>query len=102
MPMLLMALLFAILIALFALQNTAAVHVRFLAWEYETSLVLVILGSATVGAVLTFIASLGSRVRRAGEIRRLEETVESQGERIRHLEAILAQSAESKFPGSAP
>ncbi|MCP9452241.1 MAG: lipopolysaccharide assembly protein LapA domain-containing protein [Nitrospira sp.] len=102
MPTLLVALLFAILIALFALQNTAVVHVRLLAWDYETSLVLIILGSATVGSLLTFIASLGPRIRRAREIRRLEETVESQGERIRQLEATLAQSAESEFPGSAP
>lgn len=95
MPTLLVALVFAILIAVFALQNTAVVHVQLLVWDYETSLVLVILGSAMVGAVLTFVASLGPRIRRAREIRRLEETVESQGERIRHLEAVIAQSRDS-------
>lgn len=101
MSTLLVALVFAILIAVFALQNTAAVHVRLLVWDYETSLVLVILGSAMVGAVLTFVASLGPRVRRAREIRRLEETVESQGERIRHLEAVIDQLHDPSSSGSA-
>ncbi len=82
----LVALMFAIVIAIFALQNTVTVHVRFLAWEYETSLVLIILGSATLGAILTFVASLGPRIRRARDIRQLEQTVQSQGERIRQME----------------
>jgi len=39
----------AILIALFALQNTFPVTVQFLFWDYQTSLVLVILGSTAIG-----------------------------------------------------
>ena len=100
MPTLLIAFLFAILIAVFALQNTAAANVRFLVWEYETSLVLIIISSAMSGAILTVVASLGPRIKRAREIRHLEQTVQSQGERIRQLEGIVKESREASPPGA--
>ena len=84
-----LALVLALLTAAFALQNTEAVTVRLLLWEYQTSLVLVILGSAGSGIVLTFVASLGRRWRQTRTIRSLESTVESQGARIRELEDSL-------------
>jgi uncharacterized integral membrane protein len=98
MPTLLVAFLFAILMAVFALQNTLTVHVRFLVWEYETPLVLIILGSAMLGATLTFVTSLGPRIKRARETRQLEQTVQSQGERIRQLEEIVKKSRETSSP----
>lgn len=100
MPTMLVALLFAILIAVFALQNTVTVNVRLFVWEYETSLVLIILGSATLGAMLTFLASLGPRIRRVRETRQLEQTVRSQGERIRQLEGIIKDLQETSLPGT--
>lgn len=81
-----LAFVLALLTAAFALQNTDAVTVHLLLWEYQTSLVLVILGSAASGALLTFLASLGRRWRRSRTIRSLRATVESQGARIRELE----------------
>jgi len=84
-----LALVLALLTAAFALQNTEAVTVRLLLWEYQTSLVLVILGSAGSGIVLTFVASLGRRWRQTRTVRSLESTVESQGARIRELEESL-------------
>ncbi|MDO9116578.1 MAG: LapA family protein [Nitrospira sp.] len=98
MPTLFIALLFAILIAVFALQNTVAVTVHFLVWDYDTSLVLIILGSAMLGALLTFLASLGPRFTRAKQTRQLEETVRSQGERIRDLERIASGPRETSPP----
>jgi lipopolysaccharide assembly protein A len=97
MPTLFIALFFSILIAIFALQNTAIVQVRLLLWDYETSLVLVILASAMSGAILTFLASLGPRMRRTREIRSLEGIVQSQGERIRELEGT-ARISQNPFP----
>lgn len=48
---LVMALLFAILVSLFAVQNAVKVDILFLFWRIENvSLVVVILGSAFVGA----------------------------------------------------
>ncbi len=82
----------------FALQNTVAVTVHFLAWDYDASLVLIILGSAMLGALLTFLASLGPRFTRVKQTRQLEETVRSQGERIRDLERIASGPHETSPP----
>ncbi|MBA5871637.1 MAG: DUF1049 domain-containing protein [Nitrospira sp. CR2.1] len=81
-------------LALFALQNMEAVSVRFLLWRYDTTLVLIILGSAALGASLVAIASLGARVRRAREVDRLAGTVHAQAERIRRLETHDRESSE--------
>ncbi|MDH4082275.1 MAG: LapA family protein [Nitrospira sp.] len=76
----------AILIALFALQNTFPVTIQFLFWEYQTSLVLVILGSTAIGAALSAIAALGVRWRHGRETRLLTTTLEEARKRIAELE----------------
>jgi lipopolysaccharide assembly protein A len=76
----------AILIALFALQNTFPVTIRFLFWEYQTSLVLVILGSTAIGAALSAIAALGVRWRHGRETRLLTTALEEERKRIAELE----------------
>lgn len=76
----------AILIALFALQNTFPVTIQFLFWEYQTSLVLVILGSTAIGAALSAIASLGARWRHGRETRLLTAALEEERKRIADLE----------------
>ncbi|MDH4086076.1 MAG: lipopolysaccharide assembly protein LapA domain-containing protein [Nitrospira sp.] len=59
----------AILIAVFALQNTLPETIEFLFWEYQTALVLVILSSTAIGAALSAIASLAARWRHGRETR---------------------------------
>jgi uncharacterized integral membrane protein len=76
----------AILIALFALQNTFPVTIQFLFWEYQTSLVLVILGSTAIGAALSAIASLGVRWRHGRETRLLTTALQEERKRIAELE----------------
>lgn len=89
MTVLIVALLLAIGTAAFALQNTDTVTVEFLAWEYQTSLVLIILGSVGSGIVLALLASIGGRWKTSRTQRSLEAMVTSQGERIRELENQL-------------
>ncbi|MDH4304357.1 MAG: LapA family protein [Nitrospira sp.] len=86
MTSLLLALILAILIAVFALQNTFPVTVQFLVWEYQTSLVLVILTSTAIGAALSGIASLGARWRHARETHALIASLEEERKRIAELE----------------
>jgi uncharacterized integral membrane protein len=76
----------AILIALFALQNTFPVTIQFLFWEYQTSLVLVILGSTAIGAALSAIAALGVRWRHGRETRLLTTALQEERKRIAELE----------------
>lgn len=98
MGVLFLALVLASLTAVFALQNTDSVTVRMLLWEYQTSLVLVILGSVGVGIVLTFLSSLVRRWKRSTTIRSLQSTVDSQGARIRELEEALRLSRTNSPP----
>jgi len=98
MGILILALILALTTAAFALQNTEAVTIRLLFWEYQTSLVLVILGSAGIGMILTLLASLGGRLTRSRAIRSLESTAESQREQIRELEEKLRLSSENAPP----
>jgi lipopolysaccharide assembly protein A len=86
MTSLLVALSLAILIALFALQNTFPVTVQFLFWEYQTSLVLVILGSTAIGAALSAIVSIGARWRHGRETRLLTAALQEERKRIADLE----------------
>ena len=48
----------AILAVIFALQNTAQVTISFLIWRFQGSLALVLLLSLSVGALISFLASL--------------------------------------------
>ena len=54
MPYLLFTLIISIIVAVFAVQNAADVTVGFLMWTVQTSLVVVILGAALLGAGLAF------------------------------------------------
>lgn len=92
MATLLISLILALVAVAFSLQNTEAVTIRFLIWEYQTSLVLVILGALAIGAILAQIASIGPRIRRARQVHQLQETVAAQGTRIHSLEAQLQQA----------
>lgn len=90
MAILILAFLLALGTAVFALQNTDAVTIKFLLWEYQTSLVLVIFGSAGTGVILALLTSLGGRWKGSRSRRSLESTIHSQGERIRELEKQLS------------
>jgi putative membrane protein len=75
-------------VALFAVQNNSSVVVRFLVWQIEEPLSLVVLLSVLAGIVLT--ALLG--VVRQWKLRA----------RIRQLEGKLARTEVGSSPGSGP
>ena len=86
---LILALLFASLIAIFFLQNYKPVEVRFLSWEFTTSLAAVILGAVGLGVIFTVVVSLVERVRSGlkirrykGEIGELEKKLSSREEKV--------------------
>jgi uncharacterized integral membrane protein len=54
------AFVFSLLVAIFAIQNAVPVTVSFFVWSAQTSLVLIILGAATFGAMV--IISLATYV----------------------------------------
>ena len=94
--LLVLALLFALLVAVFALQNATAIGIQFFTWRVEVSPVLVVLLSATAGAVTVGVAALFQRIRLGRRVRHLEG-------RVRELEqALKAASARSGPPQVAP
>ena len=110
---LILALIFALLVAAFAIQNTAVVTINFLFWQGSISLGLVILGSVAAGALIFFVLGLikqfgSSRERK--ELTRAKEALEGQlAEKKRQLteaearlkEALQPASPEGADPGAA-
>lgn len=73
---LLFALLLTTLVAIFAVQNATEVTVRFLVWTFRTSVVIVILLSAGMGALLAALVSLPQTLKVRRRLRESEKKVE--------------------------
>lgn len=79
---LIIILLLLILIVIFAVQNAAIVSLHLFFWEIESSLVLVLVVTLSLGAVLSILFSL------AGKRKRLN-LIKEQKEKIKWLEEKL-------------
>lgn len=66
---LVLALIIAIAVAVFAIQNAASVVVSVLFWNIETSLVILVLGSALAGALVSALLAGVRWVRLSKELR---------------------------------
>jgi len=97
------ALAFAVLVAMFAIQNSALVSVSFFQWQLKNvSLAVVILGSAAAGALavglFTFVREIGLRLslrsctaKLDATVRELEETREGSLELGNELERLKGE-----------
>ncbi|HWR09414.1 LapA family protein [Sporomusa sp.] len=93
---LLFAFIFALLVAVFAVQNSLAVTVSFLAWSFQTSLVIIILGSATFGAmtILSLAMLVQFRLRRTlRKIQQSQQLLEAENRELRACQAAQPQNA---------
>lgn len=81
---LVLAVVFAFIIALFAVQNSMMVNVTMLKWNIEASLVLVILGAASLGFLLALSLQLYVQVRLRFRLYKAQS-------RIKQLEQELGQ-----------
>lgn len=84
------ALIFASFGAVVALQNATAVTVSFAVWSLQTSLVLVILGSAMVGALIILLLAAPVQIR-------LRWVADKANRRVSELEAKLQALEEKKL-----
>jgi putative membrane protein len=84
--------LFALAIAIFAVQNSSMVAIRVLGWGLETSLVLVIIGAAALGALSVTVVGLPRAIRLRLKLREYEG-------RIKRLEAEIREKTP---PAGAP
>lgn len=87
-----LALLCALLIAVFAVQNSILVVVRFLVWRFDVSLALVILGSTALGAVFVCFLGTFQLFRQNLKIREYKKTIQ----RLELQEAAEKQVVETE------
>lgn len=82
------ALLFSLLIAVFALLNNEMIVVNYLFGTMEISAVLVILGSASAGALIIIFLNLVRNVKLGFKLRELKK-------KVKELEKLLASTKET-------
>lgn len=100
---LVLAFLFSLLVAVFAVQNAEPVAVKFLAWRFETSLVIVILAAAALGAALLALLGIFAQLRLGillkstrGKASHLQkELTRLENERMRLLDEVARLGRES-------
>jgi putative membrane protein len=87
-----LALLIAIAIVLFALQNSAVVTVSFLSFKYSGSLALILVVLFTLGLLAGILISIPRLIQKSSALR-------EQKRKIKQLEESLAKAAISNPPG---
>lgn len=91
-----LALLFALSVAVFAIQNTESVSIKFLFWQYQgISKVLVILASAAVGAVMVIFLGFWWQFKKAMYIRQLEAEIKALKNQQPAAEAVEKKEQET-------
>ncbi len=71
------SLIFAVLVAIFAIQNAPAVQVSFFIWQISISQAIVILISAVIGALIVFLLGLIKQVKQNLKVKQLNKEIEA-------------------------
>ena len=85
--LLIFSLVIAFLAILFAIQNTTVTPIRFLIWETEGSLALVLFIALVAGALISYLATAPRQIRQ-------RMTISSQKKRIVEVEGQLTNTQE--------
>ena len=94
---LVVSLLFALIVAIFAVQNNAPVDIRFLGWKYSNiSLVLVIFGSAAAGAVSVFFLGFFKQMKLKIELRKIKAQNEKLNAQLSELKVAAEAQAQEE------
>lgn len=87
-------LILAMIVAIFSIQNSGEAVVKFIWWQFQSSLVVVILISTALGAIMAILLNLPGNVR-------LRMRIREQSQRLAELERRL-QERESQRTKEAP
>jgi uncharacterized integral membrane protein len=94
---LVLALLFGIVIAVFAVQNSTVVPISILWLTVDgVAVSVLVLASATLGALAMFLFGLGREIRHRVRSRSTRRAAQSSEQRIAELEATVARLEEEK------
>lgn len=99
---LIISLFFALLVAVFAIQNTEVVVIRFITWQFSISLVLVLLGSAIVGALALYFLGLFKQVGAWMKIRQLNNRKNDLETQLKKLEKKISEMTEKAEAKEVP
>lgn len=83
------SLLFAVLVAIFAIQNAGSVEINFLFTTFTISQAVVILCSAIIGAIILLLLSLIKQIKQNMKIKQLNKEIELLTEEKDKLRAKL-------------
>lgn len=99
--LLVVALLFALAVAVFAVQNAEPISFRLFGWQSETSLVFVVLGAAAAGAVTAGLIGLVRQIKSSLRIRQLQARVQKLEQELLALQNERdASDTSSEWPPS--
>ena len=87
---------FAVLAVIFAIQNAEVVEVKFIAWEFATSLALIIMVSMALGGLLGLLSSIPGRWKSMSKVSSLKKEIADLKESME--EAAKAKAEETTAP----
>ena len=80
-------LILAVAIAIFAVQNSGEAVVKFLGWQFHSSLVVIVLISTAVGVIMAVLLSLPGTFRLRTRLREQAQHIVDLEQRLRELES---------------
>lgn len=77
----------AVAIAIFAIQNSGEAVVKFIGWQFHSSLVVVVLISTVAGVIMAVLLSLPGTFRLRARLREQAQRIVELEQRLRELES---------------
>lgn len=97
-----LSLLFAVVVAIFALQNAVAVNVKFITWHVSISQALVILISAVFGAVIVMMISMVQQMKLKSNLRTANKKITALEQDNQQLTKKFEEAAAKLSAATAP
>ncbi len=89
--MLVIAILFLLLVVVFAVQNAQMVPITFFTWSFELNQALVVLGSACLGVIIGVVWTWFRGIATRGRIKELTQQLAGEREKNAGLERTVAE-----------
>ena len=96
---LILALLLALVVALFAAQNNAQIDIAFLVWRVRGSLALVLFATLALGVVIGLLVSLPSTIRKSLQVAEWKKTAKGLEKKLAELSSQEGEKRETPPPG---
>ena len=87
------SLMFAVIVAIFAIQNAGSIEVKFFFANFRISQAVVILGSAIVGSIIVLLLGLVKQIKQNNIVKKLTQEIEDIKLENNNLQAKLEELA---------